>query len=422
MSIQTSEVCAMALLGKQSTKIPRSDFPFPYKDLINVEIGYHSFEIHYGVARKCEKIEQLFDESILHERVVQRMSNLLTQAEEFPSFASKTGFTAQDFKEECTGCCKTPGSVRNKQRRLESTDTSKFKTFIKKAVLGDDKDEFEDTYADLPSIVERGFKGCWHEYPWCLEHEPKGAVGKILDGFIEGCCKQFRQAIATAQEKLDVCEAQEKAIKFSDIDFPLRIAEAVVHAMYTDRVEVMHVGGKWAKPTDLLTYIQFCHLAHILGFGAIKDTALIQIYLDKDALVPSLSLRKEMRDYISDNSIKLAQLGIHTICSVIIGSAMIVQDASISEEEALQPVKERLASANPKQEHWKVHSIQERFDELGVESFYAVKRYGFEDTVLASGSFLKANACNWHELYGVGDAKCDVVHDDSKLRARRMSV
>ena len=203
------------------------------------------------------------------------------------------------------------------------------------------------------------FEGDFNQYLSILEDMPSQTVGKKIDKFTAAFCCELESTTTIAEEYLRICKAQINPIRFPDVDAPVRIVEAVVGAMYTDRVEVVHSGDQWVKPTSLLRYIKISQLAHDLGFEAIKETVITEVYLQKDDLVPSSDVATEVRAYTDEHSINLAQLGLNKLCDAILSSAWTGRNVSITEKEAFQPFMDGSISASPGKERGVGESVKE---------------------------------------------------------------
>ena len=125
--------------------------------------------------------------------------------------------------------------------------------------------EFAHTPADLQAICMlcSPIKPTTADWTGFLDKHPLTEVRSTIGSF----SKSVKRKISDVRKKLNEGVVIDKNVK---VAYPVHVAEALIHALYSNQIAVMREGHGMTTPEDLPTYIQIFELADQVGFTCVR--------------------------------------------------------------------------------------------------------------------------------------------------------
>ena len=237
--------------------------------------------------------------------------------------------------------------------------------------------------------------------------------GELTKHYKEASFARFhailQQEINQLEAKLKPCNAQKHFIHFPLATAPVRIVEALIRAMYTERIGIMHEGGTWHPPQDFLSYLQLYELAEHLGFEDIQRLVVKSAAEHKHTLIPNIQLAYQIGVFIGGRALNMQPFGMKGLWDELNRSSAQAQE--VESQDTSDGSDELVPKPLTGQGHWIIDLICKRWDASDGQQFYEVVRRGSGERKIATRTFLQDNACNW-------DPREPSRHDHDELRQR----
>ena len=260
----------------------------------------------------------------------------------------------------------------------------------------------KDTVADWRRMLERAFGLKRDQQPGELaKHHKEASIARFH--------AILQQAINQLEAKLKPCNAQKHFIHFPLATAPVRIVEALIRAMYTERIGIMQEGGTWHPPQDFLSYLELYELAEHLGFEGIQRLVVQSATEHKHTLIPNIRLAYRIGVFIGGKALNMQPFGMKDLWDELNRSS--TQGQEVESQDTFDGSDELVPKPLTGQGHWVIDLICARWDAPDGQQFYEVVRRGSGERKVVTRTFLQDNACNW-------DRRDFSRHDHDELRQR----